>query len=76
MCRLYGQCGIYFVSLVTAPSAAGLRRRVFAIAEQLDQMMSSDGSVEGLQWCLDNWDAVAVSGAAAQNVPLGVTSQS
>ena len=35
-------------------------------------MLAADGSEEREQWCLDNWDAVAASVAAAQNVSLGV----
>ncbi len=35
-------------------------------------MLAADGSDEREQWCLDNWDAVAASVAAAQNVSLGV----
>ena len=35
-------------------------------------MFAADGSDEREQWCLDNWDAVAASVAAAQNVSLGV----
>ena len=35
-------------------------------------MLAADGSLEREQWCLDNWDAVAASVAAAQNVSLGV----
>ena len=37
-------------------------------------MLAADGSDEREQWCLDNWDAVAASVAAAQNVSLGVAS--
>ena len=33
---------------------------------------AADGSEEREQWCLDNWDAVAASVAAAQNISLGV----
>ena len=33
---------------------------------------AADGSEEREQWCLDNWDAVAASVAAAQNMSLGV----
>ena len=37
-------------------------------------MLAADGSDERDQWCLDNWDAVAASVAAAQNISLGVAS--
>ncbi|WP_006242515.1 HNH endonuclease signature motif containing protein [Mycolicibacterium tusciae] len=53
---------------------AACARRLFAMADELDRMLASDGSVEREQWCLDNWDAVAASIAAAQNVSLGVAS--
>ncbi len=33
---------------------------------------AADGSEEREQWCLDNWDAVAASVAAAQNISLGM----
>ncbi len=42
------------------------------MADELEQMLTADGSLEREQWCLDNWDAVAASVAAAQNVSLGV----
>ncbi len=44
------------------------------MADELERMLAADGSVERDQWCLDNWDAVAASVAAAQNVSLGVAS--
>ena len=44
------------------------------MADELDKMLAADGSLEREQWCLDNWDAVAASVAAAQNVSLGVAS--
>jgi hypothetical protein len=53
---------------------AACARRLFAIADELDRMLAADGSDEREQWCLDNWDAVAASVAAAQNVSLGVAS--
>ena len=53
---------------------AACARRLFAIADELDRMLAADGSEEREQWCLDNWDAVAASVAAAQNVSLGVAS--
>jgi hypothetical protein len=37
-------------------------------------MLAADGAQERAQWCLDNWDAVAASIGAAQNVSLGVAS--
>jgi hypothetical protein len=53
---------------------AACARRLFATADELDRMIAADGSAERHQWCLDNWDAVAASVAAAQNVSLGVAS--
>jgi hypothetical protein len=53
---------------------AACARRLFATADELDRMLAADGSAERDQWCLDNWDAVAASVAAAQNVSLGVAS--
>ena len=44
------------------------------MADELEPMLAADGSDERDQWCLDNWDAVAASVAAAQNVSLGVAS--
>ncbi len=44
------------------------------MSDELDAMLAADGSAERAQWCLDNWDAVAASVAAAQNVSLGVAS--
>ena len=35
-------------------------------------VLAADGSEEREQWCLDNWDAVAASVAAAQNISLGM----
>ncbi len=49
-------------------------RRLAAIAEELERLRAADGSAEREQWCLDNWDAVAASVAAAQQVSLGVAS--
>ena len=51
---------------------AACARRLLAMAEELERMLAADGSPEREQWCLDNWDAVAASVAAAQNVSLGV----
>jgi len=51
---------------------AACARRLFAMADELDAMLAADGSDEREQWCLDNWDAVAASVAAAQNISLGV----
>ena len=51
---------------------AACARRLSAMADELDAMFAADGSDEREQWCLDNWDAVAASVAAAQNVSLGV----
>ena len=51
---------------------AACARRLLAMAEELERMLAADGSAEREQWCLDNWDAVAASVAAAQNVSLGV----
>jgi hypothetical protein len=51
---------------------AACARRLSAMADELEQMLAADGSDEREQWCLDNWDAVAASVAAAQNVSLGV----
>ena len=52
----------------------GCARRLFAMADELEQMLAADGSDDRGQWCLDNWDAVAASIAAAQNMSLGVAS--
>ncbi|WP_099037591.1 HNH endonuclease signature motif containing protein [Mycobacterium neglectum] len=51
---------------------AACARRLSAMADELDAMLAADGSAEREQWCLDNWDAVAASVGAAQNVSLGV----
>ncbi|MGO4446338.1 DUF222 domain-containing protein [Mycobacterium sp. 2YAF39] len=51
---------------------AACARRLAAMADELERMLAADGSTERHQWCLDNWDAVAASIAAAQNVSLGV----
>ncbi|WP_006242967.1 HNH endonuclease signature motif containing protein [Mycolicibacterium tusciae] len=53
---------------------AACARRLSAMADELDAMLAADGSEEREQWCLDNWDVVAASVAAAQNVSLGVAS--
>ncbi|WP_099038334.1 HNH endonuclease signature motif containing protein [Mycobacterium neglectum] len=53
---------------------AACARRLAAMADELEQMLAADGSDERDQWCLDNWDAVAASVAAAQNISLGVAS--
>ena len=53
---------------------AACARRLAAMADELDRMIAADGSAEREQWCLDNWDAVAASVAAGQNVSLGVAS--
>ena len=53
---------------------AACARRLFAMADELERLLAADGSDERDQWCLDNWDAVAASIAAAQNVSLGVAS--
>ena len=51
---------------------AACARRLLAIADELDAMLAADDSAEREAWCLDNWDIVAASVAAAQNVSLGV----
>jgi hypothetical protein len=51
---------------------AACAHRLLAMADELERMLAADGSAEREQWCLDNWDAVAASVAAAQNVSLGV----
>jgi hypothetical protein len=51
---------------------AACARRLAAMADELDRQFSDDGSEEREQWCLDNWDAVAASVAAAQNISLGM----
>src|SRR5215218_9802566 len=51
---------------------AACARRLLAMADELDRQFSADGSEEREQWCLDNWDAVAASIAAAQNISLGM----
>ncbi|WP_099037818.1 HNH endonuclease signature motif containing protein [Mycobacterium neglectum] len=51
---------------------AACARRLSAMADELEAMLAADGCEEREQWCLDNWDAVASSVAAAQNVSLGV----
>ncbi|MGO4447197.1 DUF222 domain-containing protein, partial [Mycobacterium sp. 2YAF39] len=51
---------------------AACARRLLAMADELERMLAEDGSDERTQWCLDNWDAVAASVAAAQNISLGV----
>ena len=53
---------------------AACARRLAAIAEELERLRSEDGSADRELWCIDNWDAVAASVAAAQNVSLGVAS--
>ncbi len=53
---------------------AACAHRLAAMADELDRMLAADGSDDREQWCLDNWDAVAASVAAAQNVSLGVAS--
>ena len=53
---------------------AACARRLFASVDELERMFAEDGSDEREQWCLDNWDAVAASIAATQNVSLGVAS--
>ena len=53
---------------------AACARRLAAIAEELERLRSADGSADRELWCIDNWDAVAASVAAAQNVSLGVAS--
>jgi hypothetical protein len=53
---------------------AACARRLSAMADELERTLAADGSLEREQWCLDNWDAVAASVAAAQNVSLGVAS--
>ena len=51
---------------------AACARRLLAMADELDRQFCADGSEEREQWCLDNWDAVAASVAAAQNISLGM----
>ena len=51
---------------------AACARRLLAMADELDRQFSAEGSEEREQWCLDNWDAVAASVAAAQNISLGM----
>ena len=51
---------------------AACARRLLAMADELDRQLAADGSDERDQWCLDNWDAVAASVAAAQNISLGM----
>ena len=53
---------------------AACARRLSAIADQLEARWAEDGSADRELWCIDNWDAVAASVAAAQNVSLGVAS--
>ena len=53
---------------------AACARRLAAIAEELERLRAADGSADRELWCIDNWDAVAASVAAAQNVSLGVAS--
>ena len=53
---------------------AACARRLGAIADELDRLRAADGSADRELWCIDNWDAVAASVAAAQNVSLGVAS--
>src|SRR5215218_7722871 len=51
---------------------AACARRLLAMADELDRQFAADGSAEREQWCLDNWDAVAASVAAAQNISPGM----
>ena len=53
---------------------AACARRLAAIADELERLRAADGSADRELWCIDNWDAVAASVAAAQNVSLGVAS--
>ena len=53
---------------------AACARRLAAIADELKRLRAEDGSADQELWCIDNWDAVAASVAAAQNVSLGVAS--
>ena len=53
---------------------AACAQRLFAMADEFERMLAADGSEDREQWCLDNWDAVSASIAAAQNVSLGVAS--
>ena len=53
---------------------AACARRLAAIADELERLRAADGSAERELWCIDNWDAVAASVAAAQQVSLGVAS--
>ena len=53
---------------------AACARRLAAIADELERLRAADGSAERELWCIDNWDAVAASVAAAQHVSLGVAS--
>ena len=53
---------------------AACARRLAAIADELERLRAAEGSAERELWCIDNWDAVAASVAAAQQVSLGVAS--
>src|SRR6185369_16285006 len=53
---------------------AACARRLAAVADELDRLRGEDGSADRELWCIDNWDAVAASVAAAQQVSLGVAS--
>ena len=53
---------------------AACARRLGAIADELERLRAAEGSAERELWCIDNWDAVAASVAAAQQVSLGVAS--
>ena len=53
---------------------AACARRLAAVAEELERLRCEDGSADRELWCIDNWDAVAASVAAAQQVSLGVAS--
>ena len=69
-----GSRGVGAVGAWARVENAACARRLFAAAEKLDAMLAADGSEEREQWCLDNFDAVAASIGAAQNVSLGVAS--
>ncbi|HEY6648550.1 MAG TPA: DUF222 domain-containing protein, partial [Mycobacterium sp.] len=69
-----GACGASAVGAWARVENAACARRLSAIADVLEARLAADGSAEREQWCLDNWDAVAAEGAAAQNVSLGMAS--
>ena len=50
---------------------AACARRLAAIADELERLRAADGSADRELWCIDNWDAVAASVAAAQQRVAG-----